>query len=74
MDTKIELNNLPDRLLRASEVAALLSISRAFAYQLMQRGKIRTVCIEGARRVRPNDLRDYIEASLLPETGMTPEK
>jgi len=74
MDTKIELNNLPDRLLRASEVAALLSISRAFAYQLMQRGKIRTVCIEGARRVRPNDLRDYIEASLLPETGMTIEK
>lgn len=74
MDTKIELNNLPDRLLRASEVAALLNISRAFAYQLMQRGKIRTVCIEGARRVRPNDLRDYIEASLLPETAMTPEK
>lgn len=74
MDTKIELNNLPDRLLRASEVAALLNISRAFAYQLMQRGKIRTVCIEGARRVRSNDLRDFIEASLSPQTGVNLEK
>jgi excisionase family DNA binding protein len=66
MEDKVELSNLPDRLLTAVEVARLLNISRAFAYQLMQRGKIRTVCIEGARRVRPDDLRQYIEASLQP--------
>jgi excisionase family DNA binding protein len=66
MESKVELSNLPDRLLTAVEVAQILSISRAFAYQLMQRGKIRTVCIEGARRVRPDDLRQYIETSLQP--------
>jgi excisionase family DNA binding protein len=67
METKIELNHLPDRLLTATEVASLLNISRAFAYQLMQRGKIRTVCIEGSRRVRPDDLCQFIDASLQPE-------
>jgi excisionase family DNA binding protein len=66
METKIELNHLPDRLLTASEVASLLNISRAFAYQLMQRGRIRTVCIEGARRVRPEDLHQFIQTSLQP--------
>ena len=66
METQIELNHLPDRLLTASEVASLLNISRAFAYQLMQRGKIRTVCIEGARRVRPEDLHQFIQTSLQP--------
>ena len=66
MEQKIELSHLPDRLLTANEVASLLSISRAFAYQLMQQGKIRTVCIEGARRVRPEDLRQFIQASLRP--------
>jgi excisionase family DNA binding protein len=66
MESKVELSHLPDRLLNAVEVAKILNISRAFAYQLMQRGKIRTVCIEGARRVRPDDLRLYIEASLQP--------
>ncbi len=66
MEEKVELSNLPDRLLTAVEIAKLPNISRAFAYQLMQRGKIRTVCIEGARRVRPDDLRQYIEASLQP--------
>ena len=58
---------LPERLLTAVEVASVLNISRAFAYQLMQRGKIRTVCIEGARRVRPEDLRSFIENSLQPQ-------
>lgn len=64
MESKVELSNLPDRLLNAVEIAKILNISRAFAYQLMQRGKIRTVCIEGARRVRPDDLRSYIEENL----------
>ena len=66
MDEDIQLDSLPHRLLTAVEVAMLLNISRAFAYQLMQRGKIRTVSFEGARRVRPEDLLHFIEASLEP--------
>lgn len=54
----------PQKLLRAMEVAEILSVSRAFAYRLMQQGKIPTVCIEGARRVRPEDLSRYINQSL----------
>jgi excisionase family DNA binding protein len=66
MDNTIQLDKLPQRLLTAVEVAQLLNISRAFAYQLMKRGKIRTVSMEGARRVRPEDLLHFIEASLEP--------
>jgi hypothetical protein len=39
-EDKVELSNLPDRLLTAVEIAKLLNISRAFAFQLMQRFKI----------------------------------
>lgn len=66
MDDELEINNLPKRLLTAGEIAQLLNISRAFAYQLMKRGKIRTVSIEGARRVRPEDLHHFIETNLQP--------
>lgn len=67
MDEVIQLDKLPQRLLTAVEVAKLLNISRAFAYQLMKRGKIRTVSMEGARRVRPEDLLRFIESSLEPQ-------
>ena len=67
MKSSIQVIELPERLLTAVEVASVLNISRAFAYQLMQRGKIRTVYIEGARRVRPSDLRLFIETSLQPQ-------
>lgn len=66
MDETIQLDRLPQRLLTAVEVAQLLNISRAFAYQLMKRGKIRTVAFEGARRVRPEDLLSFITANLQP--------
>ncbi|MCZ7551549.1 MAG: helix-turn-helix domain-containing protein [Anaerolineales bacterium] len=66
MDEMLHLDKLPQRLLTAVEVAQLLNVSRAFAYQLMKRGKIRTVSMEGARRVRPDDLLQFIEASLGP--------
>jgi excisionase family DNA binding protein len=55
------------QLLRAGEVAAELNISRAFAYRLMQQGKIRTVTIAKSRRVRPDDLREFILKHLSPE-------
>jgi len=61
-------DRLPERLMTAIEVSKVLNISRAFAYKLMKRGKIRTVFIEGARRVRLEDLRTFIEESLHPRS------
>jgi len=55
---------LPERLFKADEVAKVLNISRAFAYQLMQKGDIPTVKIRGARRVRPEDLSRFIKENL----------
>ena len=48
------------RLLKPVEVASLLSISRSFAYQLLQTGVIPVVRIGKACRVRPQDLEAYI--------------
>lgn len=59
-----ELSN--KKFLRATEVAEILDISRAMAYRLMQRGKIRTVRISGSRRVREEDLEKYIGDNLYP--------
>ena len=66
MDNTILNDGFPERLMTAVEVSNVLNVSRAFTYQLMKRGKIRTVFIEGARRVRPEDLRAYIEECLRP--------
>jgi excisionase family DNA binding protein len=59
-------NDRPTRLLKAIEVAKILNISRAFAYQLMQRGEIRSVVIGTSRRVRPEDLTEFIAGNLSP--------
>jgi excisionase family DNA binding protein len=67
MDNQNTTLPLPDRLLTAVEVAKVLNVSRAFAYQLMRQGKIRTVFIAGARRVRPEDLHQFIQSNLSPE-------
>jgi excisionase family DNA binding protein len=58
------MNDINSSLLRATEVARILNVSRAMAYQLMQRGEIRTVRIGAARRVRREDLFQYIEENL----------
>jgi len=50
-------------LLKAKDVAEILQISRAMAYNLMQRGEIPTVRIGKCRRVRPEDLIKYIESN-----------
>jgi hypothetical protein len=55
-----------DRLLKAIEVAQILNISRALAYQLMKQRKIGTVHIRGACRVRPIDLKKFIEDNTTP--------
>ncbi len=57
-------------LLKATEVAKILNISRAMAYLLMQRGEIRTVRIGTARRVRKEDLNQYILENISPISPM----
>jgi len=64
MDNLIQYENPPEKLLTAVEVAELLNVSRAFVYKLMKRSEIPTVFIGGARRVRPKDLRTYIQACM----------
>jgi excisionase family DNA binding protein len=45
-----------NKLLRGEAVAQLLSISKAFAYQVMAAGKIPVVRLGRSVRVRPEDL------------------
>ena len=71
MDEKFAQIGFEGKLLRAGEVARILNISRAFAYRLMQQGKIRTVAIDSARRVRPEDLHSFIEGCLIPPNNPT---
>lgn len=55
-----------EQLLKATDIAQILNISRAMAYRLMQLGDIRTVSIGTAKRVRRKDLLTYIENNLSP--------
>jgi excisionase family DNA binding protein len=56
---------MPDtkRLLKASEVAEMLQLSRSKAYQLMQQGEIPTVRMGRTVRVKRSDLEEYIKQS-----------
>ncbi len=67
-----ELSN--KKLLRATEVAEILDISRAMAYRLMQQGEIRTVRISGSRRVRVGDLEKYISDNVFPPLSKASSK
>jgi excisionase family DNA binding protein len=61
MNTQIDA---PIKLLKAIDVARILNVSKAFAYQLMRKGVIPTVRILGARRVRLEDLRRFIQENI----------
>ncbi len=50
-------------LLKATDVAMFLNISKSMAYRLMQTGEIPTVSIGNAKRVRPIDLHNFINAN-----------
>lgn len=50
------------QLLKATDVAKILNISRALAYRLMQKGDIPVVRIKHAVRVKLTDLESYIES------------
>ena len=62
---KYDETNSPS-LLKASDLAEILNISKSMAYRLMQTREIPTVCIGTARRVRPVDLHTYINTNLAP--------
>ncbi len=47
-------------LLKVPEVAARLGMSRAKVYELMASGVLRSVRIDGCRRVRTEDLSDFV--------------
>jgi excisionase family DNA binding protein len=47
-------------LYRVSEAAAALSLSRAKVYELISSGALRSVRIDGARRIRAADLEAYV--------------
>lgn len=47
-------------LLRIPEVADRLALSRAKVYELIASGQLRTVQIDGCRRVRTDDLVEYV--------------
>ena len=51
-------------LLKGNDVAGILNISRAFAYQLMRQGHLPTVKIGTSVRVRKEDLLTYIEKNI----------
>lgn len=51
-----------ERLLKASDVARILNISKALAYRLIQHGEIPAVHINNAVRVKSSDLEAFIES------------
>jgi excisionase family DNA binding protein len=48
------------RLLKATDIARILNISKALAYRLLQQGEIPAIRINNTVRVKPSDLEDYI--------------
>jgi excisionase family DNA binding protein len=50
-----------ERLLKATDIARILNISRALSYRLLQKGEIPVVRINHAVRVRPTDLEQFIQ-------------
>ena len=51
-------------LLNANDIATILNVSKTFAYKLMRNGEIPTVKMLKARRVREEDLHQYIKHNI----------
>jgi excisionase family DNA binding protein len=51
------------RLLKPQDVAAILNVSRSYAYLILQNGRLPSVHLGRSVRVRPEDLRAFIEKS-----------
>lgn len=56
-----DIPDLPPHLLRVTEVARWLNLSRSSVYQLMDRGELPYVKIGKCRRVRPEEVSRLIE-------------
>jgi len=50
-----------ERLLKATDIARILGISRALAYRLLQQREIPVIKFNRTVRVRSADLQDFIE-------------
>jgi excisionase family DNA binding protein len=59
-----EVKEYSHKLLNAAQVAERLNVSKPLVYKLMQTGKIQCVMINAARRVRPEDLEEFIMNNL----------
>jgi len=60
----LETNSQFINLMTGEEIAKILHVSRAYAYQLMRQKLIPTVKIGRSVRVRPEDLERFIAANL----------
>lgn len=61
MEEMNEWNYQEEKLLKPSEMARLLNISKSMSYRLMQTGKIPYIRINRSVRIAPDDLKKYIE-------------
>jgi excisionase family DNA binding protein len=63
-ENNMEFNETPlPQIMTANEVAKVLKISRAFAYQLMRTQQIRSIKMGRSIRVVKDDLDDFIKMS-----------
>lgn len=61
MEKSLLTNEAPKmRLLKANEVAQILGVSKALVYKLMRTGELPNVRILSARRIRKEDLDQFI--------------
>ena len=60
----LETNSQFTNLMTGEEIAKILHVSRAYAYQLMRQKLIPTVKIGRSVRVRPEDLERFIAANM----------
>ena len=63
MQESIKYIHDSQRLLKASEVARILNISKSMVYRLMKNGKIPYVRINQAFRIHPEDLDKFLEGN-----------
>lgn len=61
---------VPNRLLNSVDVALVLNISRSQAYLLMRDGTIPSIRFGRSVRVRPEDLRSFIERNVVSMDGL----
>jgi excisionase family DNA binding protein len=66
---------MTEKLLKATEVAEILDVSRSFAYRLLKQGEIPSVRFGRSVRVRPQDLDTFIVSNVSghPQEGHSTE-